>query len=43
MRIIVEHLPSVDIALDPMAHPLVYADGNFIHGEALRKAAQAAE
>ena len=32
----------VDIALDAAAVPLVYADGNFVHGEALRKAAQAA-
>ena len=32
----------VDIALDPAALPLVYADGNFVHGELLRKAAQAA-
>lgn len=32
----------VDIALDPAAMPLVYADGNFVHGEILRKAAQAA-
>jgi flavin reductase (DIM6/NTAB) family NADH-FMN oxidoreductase RutF len=30
----------VDIALDAAAVPLVYADGNFIHGEALRKAAR---
>src|SRR5471030_840165 len=32
----------VDIALDAVALPLVYADGNFVHGEILRKAAQAA-
>jgi flavin reductase (DIM6/NTAB) family NADH-FMN oxidoreductase RutF len=32
----------VDIALDAAALPLVYADGNFVHGEILRKAAQAA-
>ena len=32
----------VDIALDVAAVPLVYADGNFVHGEALRKAAQQA-
>ncbi len=32
----------VDIRLDAAAVPLVYADGNFVHGEALRKAAQAA-
>ncbi len=32
----------VDIALDAAAMPLVYADGNFVHGEILRKAAQAA-
>ena len=32
----------IDIALDPVALPLVYADGNFVHGEILRKAAQAA-
>ena len=32
----------VDIALDAEALPLVYADGNFIHGEELRKAAKAA-
>ena len=32
----------VDIALDADAVPLVYADGNFVHGEALRKAAQEA-
>ena len=31
----------VDIALDAAALPLVYADGNFVHGEILRKAAQA--
>ena len=31
----------VDITLDAGAVPLVYADGNFIHGEALRKAAAA--
>ncbi|HZQ02003.1 MAG TPA: flavin reductase family protein [Reyranella sp.] len=31
----------VDIALDSGAVPLVYADGNFVHGEALRKAAAA--
>lgn len=30
----------VDIALDAAAVPLVYADGNFVHGEALKKAAQ---
>jgi flavin reductase (DIM6/NTAB) family NADH-FMN oxidoreductase RutF len=29
----------VDIVLDGNAVPLVYADGNFVHGEALRKAA----
>ena len=37
-------IPSVTraavIALDAGAVPLVYADGNFVHGEALRKAAQ---
>ena len=32
----------IDIALDAAAMPLVYADGNFVHGEILRKAAQAA-
>src|ERR1043165_7101703 len=32
----------VDIALDADAVALVYADGNFVHGEALRKAAQQA-
>ncbi len=32
----------VDIALEAEAMPLVYADGNFIHGEELRKAAKAA-
>ena len=32
----------VDIALDAAAMPLLYADGNFVHGEILRKAAQAA-
>ena len=32
----------VDIALNAAAMPLVYADGNFVHGEILRKAAQAA-
>jgi flavin reductase (DIM6/NTAB) family NADH-FMN oxidoreductase RutF len=32
----------VDIVLDPEALPLVYADGNFVHGEILRKAAKAA-
>jgi flavin reductase (DIM6/NTAB) family NADH-FMN oxidoreductase RutF len=31
----------VDIALDAAAVPLVYADGNFVHGEALKQAARA--
>ena len=31
----------VYIVLDAAAVPLVYADGNFVHGEALRKAAAA--
>jgi flavin reductase (DIM6/NTAB) family NADH-FMN oxidoreductase RutF len=32
----------VDLVLDPAAHALLYADGNFVHGELLKKAAQAA-
>jgi flavin reductase (DIM6/NTAB) family NADH-FMN oxidoreductase RutF len=32
----------VDLALDPDAHALLYADGNFVHGELLKKAAEAA-
>ena len=32
----------VDLALDPAAHALLYADGNFVHGELLKKALQAA-
>ena len=32
----------VDIALEPQAHPLLYADGSFVHGELLKKALQAA-
>jgi flavin reductase (DIM6/NTAB) family NADH-FMN oxidoreductase RutF len=32
----------VDLALDASAHPLLYADGNFVHGELLKKAAAAA-
>jgi len=32
----------VDLALDPDAHALLYADGNFVHGELLKKAAAAA-
>src|SRR5471030_1291772 len=30
----------VDLALDPDAHALLYADGNFVHGELLKKAAE---
>ena len=33
----------IDIALDPSATPLLYADGAFVHGEALKRASQAAE
>ncbi len=29
----------VDVALDPTAHALLYADGVFVHGEALKRAA----
>jgi flavin reductase (DIM6/NTAB) family NADH-FMN oxidoreductase RutF len=29
----------VDVALDPAAHALLYADGVFVHGEALKRAA----
>ena len=29
----------VDVALDPAAHPLLYADGVFVHGDALKRAA----
>lgn len=32
----------VDLTLDASAHPLLYADGNFVHGELLKKAAAAA-
>ena len=32
----------VDLALDPAAPALLYADGMFVHGDALRKAVQAA-
>jgi len=32
----------VDLTLDPTAHALLYADGNFVHGELLKKALQAA-
>lgn len=32
----------VDVALHETALPLLYADGTFVHGEALKKAAQAA-
>ncbi len=32
----------VDLALDASAHALLYADGNFVHGELLKKAVQAA-
>jgi len=32
----------VDLALDPEAHALLYADGNSVHGELLKKAIQAA-
>lgn len=31
----------IDLVLDPTAHPLLYADGNFVHGELLKKAAAA--
>ena len=33
---------GVDVALDAAAHALLYADGNFVHGELLKKALQAA-
>jgi flavin reductase (DIM6/NTAB) family NADH-FMN oxidoreductase RutF len=32
----------VDLALDPAAHALLYADGSFVHGDALKRAATAA-
>jgi flavin reductase (DIM6/NTAB) family NADH-FMN oxidoreductase RutF len=32
----------VDLVLDPAAHALLYADGNFVHGELLKKAVHAA-
>jgi len=32
----------VDLVLDPAASALLYADGNFVHGELLKKAAAAA-
>ena len=32
----------VDLTLDPAAVALLYADGTFVHGDALKKAAQAA-
>jgi flavin reductase (DIM6/NTAB) family NADH-FMN oxidoreductase RutF len=32
----------VDLALDAEAHALLYADGNFVHGELLKKALAAA-
>jgi flavin reductase (DIM6/NTAB) family NADH-FMN oxidoreductase RutF len=32
----------VDVALDPAAAALLYCDGNFVHGELLKKALQAA-
>jgi flavin reductase (DIM6/NTAB) family NADH-FMN oxidoreductase RutF len=32
----------VDLTLDASAHALLYADGNFVHGELLKKAAAAA-
>ena len=32
----------VDVALHDSAAPLLYADGAFVHGDALKKAAQAA-
>jgi flavin reductase (DIM6/NTAB) family NADH-FMN oxidoreductase RutF len=32
----------VDLTLDPDAHALLYCDGNFVHGELLKKALQAA-
>jgi flavin reductase (DIM6/NTAB) family NADH-FMN oxidoreductase RutF len=32
----------VDLTLDVDAHALLYADGNFVHGELLKKAAAAA-
>jgi flavin reductase (DIM6/NTAB) family NADH-FMN oxidoreductase RutF len=33
----------IDLALDPAAHPLLYADGAFVHGEALKRAATAGD
>jgi len=32
----------VDLVLDPAAHALLYCDGVFVHGDALKKAAEAA-
>ena len=32
----------VDLVLDPSAHALLYCDGVFVHGDALKKAAEAA-
>ena len=32
----------VDLTLDPAAHALLYCDGNFVHGELLKKALAAA-
>jgi flavin reductase (DIM6/NTAB) family NADH-FMN oxidoreductase RutF len=32
----------VDLTLDPEAHALLYCDGNFVHGELLKKALAAA-
>ena len=31
----------IDLALDPEAHALLYADGTFVHGDALKRAATA--